>query len=78
MLSIIHDMIRNVGLCKVLKREKLGKVSFMVQQSMLLAILHPSLTFILYNIICLPLQAYVSTAESLVLLYSQKTKASTT
>jgi len=55
MLSIIHDMIRNVGLCEVLKREKLGKVSFMVQQSMLLAILPSSLIFILYNIICLPL-----------------------
>jgi len=31
MLSIIHDMIKNVGLCEVLKRQKLGEVLFMVQ-----------------------------------------------
>jgi hypothetical protein len=30
-LSIICNIISNIGLCKVLKRKKLVKVSFMVQ-----------------------------------------------
>jgi hypothetical protein len=30
-LSIFYDMISNVGMCEVLKRQKLGKVSVMVQ-----------------------------------------------